>query len=46
MPRHGVEDKLEYNLNKVGDKMRNWIHSARDRDYCRVMIAALNLRVS
>ena len=33
-------------LKEIGINTRNWVDSAKDRDYCRVFVnAALNLRV-
>ena len=33
-------------LKEIGINARNWVNSADDRDYCKVLVnAALNLRV-
>ena len=47
MPRHLWEDNIGKNLKEIGINTRNWIDSAQDRDYWRVLVnAAFNLRVS
>ena len=41
------EDNIRIYLKEIGVNTRNWIDSARDRDYLAVFVtAALNLRVS
>ena len=41
------EDNIRMDLKEIGAFTRNWIDSANDRNYWRVLVnAALNLRVS
>ena len=45
-PRRRWEDNIIMDLKEMGINTRNWIDSAQDRDYWRVLVnAALNLRV-
>ena len=45
-PRHRWEDNIRINLEEIGIIAGNWVDSAHDRDYWRVLLnAALNLRV-
>ena len=45
-PRHIWKDNIRMDLKEIGSNTRNWIHSAQDRDYWRVLVnEALNLRV-
>ena len=40
------EDNIRIDLKKISINTRNWLDSARDRNYWRVLVnAALNLRV-
>ena len=40
------EDNIRLDHKEIGINTRNWIHSAQDRDYWRVLVnVALNLRV-
>ena len=35
------------NLREIGINTRNWVDSAKDRDYCRVLLnATLNFEIS
>ena len=44
--RRRWEDSIRMNFKEIGADMRNWIDSAQDRNYWRVLIiAALNLWV-
>ena len=46
-PRSRWEDNIRMNLQEMGVNTRNWVVSARDRDYWRAFVnAVLNLRVS
>ena len=46
-PRRRWEDNIRMDLKEIGINTRNWVGSARDRDYWRALVnAALNLRVS
>ena len=46
-PRRRWEDNIRMDLKEMGINTRNWIDSAQDMDYWRVLVnAALNLRVS
>ena len=36
-PRRGWKDNIRMDLKEIGINMRNWIVSALDRDYCRVL---------
>ena len=41
------ENNARMDLKEMGINMRNWVDTAQDRDYWRVLVnAALNLRVS
>ena len=41
------EDNIRMDLKEIGINTKNWVDSARDRDYWRALVnAALNLRVS
>ena len=45
-PRRRLEKSIRMDLKEVGISMRNWVDSAKDRDYWRVPVnVALNLRV-
>ena len=45
--RRRWEDNIRIDLKEISIGTRNWIDSAQDRDYWRVLVnAALNLRVS
>ena len=45
-PRRRWEDNIRINLKEICVNMRNWVDSAQDRVYWRVLAnAALNLRV-
>ena len=45
-PRRGWEDNIRMDLKEMGINTRNWVDSAQDRDYWRVLVnAVLNLRV-
>ena len=45
-PRRRWEDNIRMDLIEVGINTRNWVASAQDRDYWKVLVnAALNLRV-
>ena len=40
------EDNIRMNLKDMGSNTRNWVDSAQDRNYWRVLVnAELNLRV-
>ena len=44
--RRRWEDNITMDLKEIGVNTRNWVHSAQDRDYWRVLVeVALNLRV-
>ena len=48
MKEYGSDFKIiiRMNLKKIGINMRNWVESAKDRDYWRALVnARLNLRV-
>ena len=46
-PRRTWEDNIRMDLEEIGINAGNWVDSAQDRDYWRVIVnAALNLRVS
>ena len=46
MPRRRWEDNIRMDFKEI-DITRNWVDSAQDGDYWRVLVnAALNLRVS
>ena len=45
-PRRRWEDNIRMNLKEIGVNMRNWVDSAQEKGYWRVLVnAALNLRV-
>ena len=45
-PRHRWEDNIRMDREVIGINAGNWVDSAQDRDYWRVLVnAALNLRV-
>ena len=45
-PRRRWEDNFRIDLEEIGINAGNWVESAQDRDYCRVLEnAALKLRV-
>ena len=45
-PRRRWEDNIRVDIKEIDIYTRNWVGSAQDRDYCRVLVnAALNLRV-
>ena len=45
-PRRRWEDNNRMDLEEIGINAGNWVDSAQDRDYWRVLVnAALNLRV-
>jgi hypothetical protein len=44
MPRRRREDNIRIDLKEVGINMRNWVDSAKNRDYWRVLVnGALDL---
>ena len=46
-PRHRWEENIRMDLKIIGINTRNWVDSAQDRDYQKVLVnAALNLRVT
>ena len=46
-PRRRWEDNIRMNLEEIDIKAGNWVDSAQDRNYWKVLVnAALNLRVS
>ena len=46
-PRRRWEDNIRMNLKEMVINTRNWVDSAQDRDYWRVLVnAVLNLWVS
>ena len=46
-PRHRWEDNIRMDLKEIGINTRNWVDSAQDRDYWRVLVnLTLNLWVS
>ena len=46
-PRHRWEDNTRMDLNKIGINTWDWVISAQDRNYWRVLVnAALNLNTS
>ena len=46
-PRRKWEDNIRMDLEEIGTNVVNWVDSAHDRDYWRVLVnAALNLRVT
>ena len=45
-PRRRWEDNIRMDLKGMGINTRNWVDSAKDRNYWRAVVnAALNLRV-
>ena len=45
-PRRRLEDNTRMDLEEIGITAGNWVDSAQDRDYWRVLVnAALNLRI-
>ena len=45
-PRRKWEDDIRMDLKEIGISTRNWVDSAEDKNYWRVLVnAALNLRV-
>ena len=45
-PRRRWADNISMDLKEICIKARNWVDSAKDRDYWRALVnAALNLRV-
>jgi hypothetical protein len=45
-PRRRLEDNIRMDLKELGINTRNWVDSAQDRDYWRVLVnVALNLRL-
>ena len=45
-PRRRWEENIRKDLREIGVNTRNWVHSAKDRNYWRVLVnAALNLRI-
>ena len=45
-PRCRWEDNIRMDLEEIGISAGNWVDSAQNRNYCRVLVnAALNLRV-
>jgi hypothetical protein len=45
-PRRRREDNIRMDLKEIGISTRNWVDSAQNRVYWRVLVnAALNLRV-
>ena len=45
-PRHRCKDNTRMDLKEIGINAGNWVDSAQDWDYWRVLVnAALNLRV-
>ena len=45
-PRCRWEDNIRMDLKEIGIDTRNWVDSAQDKDYWRVLVnALLNLRV-
>ena len=45
-PRSRWEDKIRKDLKEIGMCTRNWVNSAQDRDYWKVLVnVAFNLRV-
>ena len=46
-PRHRWEDNIRIDLKEIGVSRRNWVDSAQDRDYWRVLMnTASNFRYS
>ena len=47
MPRHRLEDNIRMYLKEIGVNIRNWVVSAKDRDYWKAFAnGTLNLQVS
>ena len=45
-PRRRWKDNIGMDLKEIGVNTRNWVDSAQDRDYLRVLVnVALNLRI-
>ena len=45
-PRRRWKGNIRMDLKETGINTRNWVDSARDRNYCRALVnEALNLRV-
>ena len=45
-PRPAWENNIRMDFKEIGANMRNWVDSAQDKDYRRVLVhVALNLRV-
>ena len=45
-PMRRWEDNIRMELEEMGISAGNWVDSAQDRNYCRILVnAALNLRV-
>ena len=44
-PRRRLEDSIRMYLEAIGINSGNWVDSAQDRDYWRVLVNALNPRV-
>ena len=45
-PRSRSEENIRMDLKEIGINTRDWVNSAKDRDYCRALLnAALNLRI-
>ena len=45
-PRRKWEDNIKIDLEEIGINAGNWVDSAQDRNYWRVLVnATLNLRV-
>ena len=45
-PRRRWEDNIRMNLEEIDINAENWVDSAQDRNYWRVLVnAALNLRI-
>jgi hypothetical protein len=41
-----MEENIRMDLKEIGINTRDWVNSAKDRDYCRALLnAALNLRI-
>ena len=46
-PRRRWEDDIRMDHEEMGNNARNWVDSAQNRDYWRVLVSlALNLRIS
>ena len=46
-PRRRWEDSIRMDLKEISINARNWVASAKDRDYQRALVnVALNLRVT